>query len=94
MLAARYGQCWAPTSTLALPLTLVLALPLHQVFPGLSVYSASKFFVEAVSQVDKVGCGNALPGAHSVCFRQGLRLETVGSGVKVTTVQVLGIHST
>ena len=51
MLAARYGQCWAPTSTLALPLTLVLALPLHQVFPGLSVYSASKFFVEAVSQV-------------------------------------------
>ena len=39
----------------------------RKVFPGLAVYSASKFFVEAVSQ--------------------GLRLETVGSGVKVTTIQ-------
>jgi NADP-dependent 3-hydroxy acid dehydrogenase YdfG len=37
------------------------------VFPGLAVYSASKFFVEALSQA--------------------LRLETVGSGVKVTTSQ-------
>ena len=37
------------------------------VFPGLSVYSASKFFVEALSR--------------------GLRLETAGTGVKVTTIQ-------
>ena len=37
------------------------------VFPGLAVYSASKFFVEALSQ--------------------GLRLETAGTGLKVTTVQ-------
>lgn len=37
------------------------------VFPGLSVYSASKFFVEALSK--------------------GLRLETAGTGVKVTTIQ-------
>jgi len=36
------------------------------VFPGLAVYSASKFFVEALSK--------------------GLRLETAGTGVKVTTV--------
>ena len=39
----------------------------RKVFPGLSVYSGSKFFVEAVSQ--------------------GLRLETAGTGLKVTTVQ-------
>ncbi len=39
----------------------------RRVFPGLSVYSASKFFVEALSQ--------------------GLRLETAGTGIKVTTVQ-------
>lgn len=38
-----------------------------KVFPGLSVYSASKFFVEALSQ--------------------GLRLETAGTGIKVTTIQ-------
>src|SRR4028119_357026 len=37
------------------------------VFPGLAVYSASKFFVEALSR--------------------GLRLESTGTGVKVTTVQ-------
>ena len=39
----------------------------RKVFPGLSAYSASKFFVEALSQ--------------------GLRLETAGTGVKVTTIQ-------
>ena len=39
----------------------------RKVFPGLAVYSASKFFVEALSQ--------------------GLRLETVGTGLRVTTVQ-------
>src|SRR4028119_2365293 len=39
----------------------------RKVFPGLSVYSGSKFFVEALSQ--------------------GLRLETAGTGVKVTTIQ-------
>jgi NADP-dependent 3-hydroxy acid dehydrogenase YdfG len=39
----------------------------RKVFPGLAVCSASKFFVEALSQ--------------------GLRLETAGTGVKVTTVQ-------
>jgi NADP-dependent 3-hydroxy acid dehydrogenase YdfG len=39
----------------------------RKVFPGLAVYSASKFFVEALSQ--------------------GLRLETAGTGIKVTTVQ-------
>jgi NADP-dependent 3-hydroxy acid dehydrogenase YdfG len=39
----------------------------RKVFPGLSVYSASKFFVEALSQ--------------------GLRLETAGTGIRVTTVQ-------
>jgi NADP-dependent 3-hydroxy acid dehydrogenase YdfG len=39
----------------------------RKVFPGLSVYSGSKFFVEALSQ--------------------GLRLETAGTGIKVTTVQ-------
>jgi NADP-dependent 3-hydroxy acid dehydrogenase YdfG len=39
----------------------------RKVFPGLAVYSASKFFAEALSQ--------------------GLRLETAGTGVKVTTVQ-------
>jgi NADP-dependent 3-hydroxy acid dehydrogenase YdfG len=38
-----------------------------KVFPGLAVYSASKFFVEALSQ--------------------GLRLETAGTGLKVTTIQ-------
>ena len=37
------------------------------VFPGLAVYCASKFFVEALSK--------------------GLRLETAGTGVKVSTVQ-------
>ncbi len=39
----------------------------RKVFPGLSVYSAAKFFLEALSQ--------------------GLRLETAGTGIKVTTVQ-------
>ena len=39
----------------------------RRVFPGLAVYSASKFFMEALSQ--------------------GLRLETAGTGVKVTTIQ-------
>ena len=39
----------------------------RSVFPGLAVYSASKFFVEALSQ--------------------GLRIETAGTGLKVTTVQ-------
>jgi NADP-dependent 3-hydroxy acid dehydrogenase YdfG len=39
----------------------------RKVFPGLAVYSASKFFVEALSQA--------------------LRLETAGTGLKVTTVQ-------
>ena len=39
----------------------------RKVFPGLAVYSASKFFVEALCQ--------------------GLRLETAGTGVKVTTIQ-------
>ncbi len=39
----------------------------RKVFPGLSVYSASKFFVEALSE--------------------GLRLETAGTGLRVTTVQ-------
>ena len=39
----------------------------RKVFPGLAVYSASKFFVESLSQ--------------------GLRLETAGTGVKVTTIQ-------
>jgi NADP-dependent 3-hydroxy acid dehydrogenase YdfG len=39
----------------------------RKVFPGLAVYSASKFFVEALSQ--------------------GLRLETAGTGVKMTTIQ-------
>jgi len=39
----------------------------RKVFPGLAVYSGSKFFVEAVSQ--------------------GLRLETAGTGLKVTTIQ-------
>ena len=39
----------------------------RKVFPGLAVYSGSKFFVEALSQ--------------------GLRLETAGTGLKVTTVQ-------
>jgi NADP-dependent 3-hydroxy acid dehydrogenase YdfG len=39
----------------------------RKVFPGLTVYSGSKFFVEAVSQ--------------------GIRLETAGTGLKVTTVQ-------
>ena len=37
------------------------------VFPGLAVYSATKFFVEA--------------------FTKGLRSETCGSGVKVTSIQ-------
>lgn len=36
-------------------------------FPGLAVYSGSKFFVEGLSQ--------------------GLRLETAGTGLKVTTIQ-------
>jgi NADP-dependent 3-hydroxy acid dehydrogenase YdfG len=39
----------------------------RKVFPGLSVYSGGKFFVEAVSQ--------------------GLRLETAGTGLKITTIQ-------
>jgi NADP-dependent 3-hydroxy acid dehydrogenase YdfG len=39
----------------------------RKVFPGLAVYSASKSFVESLSQ--------------------GLRLETAGTGVKVTTIQ-------
>src|SRR5919199_4481208 len=39
----------------------------RKVFPGLAVYSASKFFVEALSQ--------------------SLRLETAGTGLKVTTIQ-------
>lgn len=38
-----------------------------QAFPGLAVYTATKFFVEALTQ--------------------SLRLETVGSGVKVTSIQ-------
>ncbi|HVF01785.1 MAG TPA: SDR family oxidoreductase [Rubrobacteraceae bacterium] len=39
----------------------------RKVFPGLAVYSSSKFFVEALSQ--------------------GVRLETAGMGLKVTTIQ-------
>ena len=39
----------------------------RKVFPGLAVYSASKSFVEVLSQ--------------------GLRLETAGTGLKVTTIQ-------
>ena len=39
----------------------------RKVYAGLAVYSASKFFVEGLSQ--------------------GLRLETAGTGVRVTTVQ-------
>ncbi len=39
----------------------------RKVYAGLAVYSASKFFVEALSQ--------------------GLRLETAGTGVRVTTIQ-------
>lgn len=39
----------------------------RQVFPGLAAYSASKFFVEALSRT--------------------LRLETAGTGLRVTTVQ-------
>jgi NADP-dependent 3-hydroxy acid dehydrogenase YdfG len=39
----------------------------RKVFPGLAVYSASKYFIEALSQ--------------------GLRLETAGTGLRVTTVQ-------
>jgi NADP-dependent 3-hydroxy acid dehydrogenase YdfG len=39
----------------------------RKVFPGLTVYSGSKFFVEAVSQ--------------------GLRLETAGTGLRMTTIQ-------
>jgi NADP-dependent 3-hydroxy acid dehydrogenase YdfG len=39
----------------------------RQVFPGLAVYSASKFFVEALSRA--------------------LRLETAGTGLRVTTIQ-------
>jgi NADP-dependent 3-hydroxy acid dehydrogenase YdfG len=39
----------------------------RKVFPGLAVYSGSKFFVEGLSQ--------------------GLRLETAGMGLKVTTIQ-------
>jgi NADP-dependent 3-hydroxy acid dehydrogenase YdfG len=39
----------------------------RKVFPGLSVYSGSKFFVEALAQ--------------------GLRLETAGTGLRVTTIQ-------
>ena len=39
----------------------------RKAFPGLAVYSGTKFFVEALSQ--------------------GLRAETVGTGVKVTTIQ-------
>ena len=39
----------------------------RKVYPGLAVYSASKFFVEGLSQ--------------------GLRLETAGTGLKVTTIQ-------
>ena len=39
----------------------------RRVFPGLAVYSGSKFFVEALAQ--------------------GLRLETAGTGLRVTTVQ-------
>ena len=38
-----------------------------QSFPGLAVYSGTKYFVEALTQ--------------------GLRLELVGSGVKVTAIQ-------
>lgn len=39
----------------------------RQVFPGLAAYSASKFFVEALSRT--------------------LRLETAGTGLRVTTIQ-------
>ena len=39
----------------------------RKVYAGLAVYSASKFFVEALSQ--------------------GLRLETAGTGIRVTTIQ-------
>ncbi|RDD46798.1 Linear gramicidin synthase subunit D [Trichoplax sp. H2] len=39
----------------------------RKVFPGLTVYSGTKFFVEAISQ--------------------GVRLETAGSGVRVTSIQ-------
>ena len=40
----------------------------RKVFPGLGVYSASKMFVEGISQA--------------------LRLEHVGSGLRVTSIQV------
>lgn len=39
----------------------------RKAFPGLAVYSGTKFFIEAMSQ--------------------SLRLETVGSGLRVTTIQ-------
>ena len=40
----------------------------RKVFPGLGVYSASKMFIEGISQA--------------------LRLEHVGSGLRVTSIQV------
>jgi NADP-dependent 3-hydroxy acid dehydrogenase YdfG len=40
----------------------------RRVFPGLGVYSASKMFIEGISQA--------------------LRLENVGSGLRVTAIQV------
>ena len=42
-------------------------IDIFQTFPGLTVYSATKYFVESLTQ--------------------GLRLEIVGSGVKVTSIQ-------
>lgn len=71
----------------------------RRVFAGLGVYSASKMFVEAVSQVR-----NQYFIASQVSFcthrrlttspmrlcekLQALRLENIGSGLRVTTIQV------
>jgi NADP-dependent 3-hydroxy acid dehydrogenase YdfG len=49
------------------PIVIISSDAGRKVFPGLAVYSGSKFFVEALSQ--------------------GLRLETAGTGLKVSTVQ-------
>src|SRR5215208_430754 len=49
------------------PIVIISSDAGRKVFPGLAVYSGSKFFVEALSQ--------------------GLRLETAGTGLKVTTIQ-------
>src|SRR5688572_1311438 len=66
----------------------------RKVFAGLGVYSASKMFVEAVSQVRSLHTYffiyliyRSSTQCNMMDVVQTLRLENIGSGLRVTTIQ-------